>query len=139
MIEVQAQEYLNSKDIRPSIHRIAIMKYLLEHSTHPTVDDIFNDLHEEIPTLSKTTIYNTLKLFSEKNAALVLNIEEKNVHFDGDTHPHNHFRCIKCGKIFDLPLNENINFANEQYNGFEVIDTQVYHKGFCPKCKENNN
>ncbi len=137
MTELQVQEYLNDRDIRPSIHRIAIMKYLLEHFTHPTVEDIFNDLYKEIPTLSKTTIYNTLKLFSERNAVILLNIEEKNIHYDGDTRPHTHFRCIKCGKIFDLPLNENINFANEHFDGFEVIDTQVYHKGFCPNCREN--
>lgn len=119
------------------MHRIAIMQYLLKHSTHPTVDVIYNDLHDQIPTLSKTTIYNTLKLFEEKKAVLALNIEEKEVHYDGDIHRHAHFYCVKCGKIFDIMLDENINFANEQTKDFEIIDTQIYHKGICPDCKKN--
>ncbi len=137
MTDFQIQKYLTDKDIRPSMHRIEIMKYMLQNFTHPTVDVIYNDLHDRIPTLSKTTIYNTLKLFSEKNAVLTLNIEEKNAHYDGDVNPHSHFRCINCGKIFDIPLNKNINFANEYFSTFKVTDTQVYHKGICPECNKN--
>ena len=72
-----AKQYLIDNGIKPSVQRIAIMKYLFEHRTHPTVDDIFHDLHDAIPTLSKTTVYNTLKLFSEKGAILSLTIDEK--------------------------------------------------------------
>ena len=56
--------YLLSHKIKPSMQRIAIMDYLFEHKVHPTVDKIFNDLYPQIPTLSKTTVYNTLKLFA---------------------------------------------------------------------------
>ena len=30
---------------------------------HPTVETIYKELIDEIPTLSKTTVYNTLKQF----------------------------------------------------------------------------
>lgn len=136
MTDLQIHNFLLEKDIKPSVQRIAIMKYLCEHATHPTVENIFNDLHEQIPTLSRTTIYNTLKLFSEKKAVLTITIEEKNVHYDGDTKPHSHFRCTDCGKIFDLPLNENINFTNENFDKFTIEETHVYHKGICPNCQE---
>ena len=51
--------------IHPSVQRIAIMDYLIKHRTHPTVDEVYTALSDEIPTLSKTTVYNTLKLFAE--------------------------------------------------------------------------
>ena len=38
------------------------MEYLMAHRTHPTVDEIYLALSPSIPTLSKTTVYNTLKL-----------------------------------------------------------------------------
>ena len=44
--------------IRPSLQRIEIMRYLMEHHTHPTIDDIFVELKKRIPTVSRTTIYN---------------------------------------------------------------------------------
>ena len=86
-----AYEYLLSYHIKPSVQRIAIMDYLLNHKTHPCIDEIYTALCKEIPTLSKTTVYNTLKLFVEHGAAKMLTIDEKNACFDGDVHPHAHF------------------------------------------------
>ncbi|MCF0206301.1 MAG: transcriptional repressor [Bacteroidales bacterium] len=136
MFDLQIQEYLKEKGVRPSLHRIMIMKYLLEHRTHPTVDDIYNDLHANIPTLSKTTIYNTLKLLVEKGAAVSLAIDEKNVRYDGITEPHAHFRCVKCERIFDIPIDESINFANSHLKNFRLLETQVIHRGYCSECNK---
>ena len=52
-------------NIKPSMQRIAIMEYLMEHPIHPSADDIYTALSPSMPTLSKTTVYNTLKLFSD--------------------------------------------------------------------------
>ena len=59
------------------MQRIAIMQYLMEHPIHPSADDIYTALSPSMPTLSKTTVYNTLKLFSEQGAAQMLTIDEK--------------------------------------------------------------
>ena len=45
--------------IKPSVQRIAIMNYLIEHRTHPTVDEIYTALSPSIPTLSKTCLLYT--------------------------------------------------------------------------------
>lgn len=71
-------EYLLSYNIKPSVQRIAIMDYLLKHHTHPCIDEIYLALCKDIPTLSKTTVYNTLKLFIEHGAARMLTIDERN-------------------------------------------------------------
>jgi Fur family peroxide stress response transcriptional regulator len=71
------KETLKSKGIKPTIQRIRIYKYLTEHKTHPDVETIYNDLVKELPTISKTTIYNTLKEFAEKNLVLEIPLETK--------------------------------------------------------------
>ena len=76
---------LQNHNIKPSVQRIAIMNYLIEHRTHPTVDEIYTALSPSIPTLSKTTVYNTLKLLSEQGAAQTLTIDERNTCYDADT------------------------------------------------------
>ena len=58
--------------IRPSIQRVAIMKYLLSHHTHPTVEEVFVALKKQLPTVSRTTVYNTLRMLSEHGAARTL-------------------------------------------------------------------
>ena len=57
------REYLLKYDIKPSVQRMVIMDYLMSHRIHPSADEIYNALYPTIPTLSKTTIYNTMKLF----------------------------------------------------------------------------
>lgn len=74
---MKTYDYLLSYNIKPSVQRIAIMDYLLAHKTHPCIDEIYMALCDDIPTLSKTTVYNTLKLFVEHGAALMLTIDEK--------------------------------------------------------------
>ena len=123
--------------IKPSVQRIAIMDYLMTHRTHPTADEVYMALCDSIPTLSKTTVYNTLKLFVEQQAALMLTINDKNVHFDGDTSLHSHFFCRKCGRVYDLPYSGKKREARElQIEGHAVEEIHHYYKGICKECSE---
>lgn len=135
-METSVVKYLNERGIKPSLQRIAIMEYLFEHRTHPTVDMIFNDLNPKMPTLSKTTIYNTLKLFVEKGAVLKLDVDDKEAHYDGDTATPAHFYCLDCGKILDI-FPDVIKTDNvPELDGLDIVETRVYFKGYCRECAE---
>ena len=137
---MKTYEYLLNFGIKPSVQRIAIMDYLLTHRTHPAIDEIYLALCEQIPTLSKTTVYNTLKLFVEHGAAQMLTIDEHNVCFDGDLSLHAHFLCKSCNKIFDLPAPKEDELITKMQNeGFQVEGTHYYYRGICPSCKEQTN
>lgn len=135
----KVQEYLMSKGIRPSPQRIAIMDYLLDNCNHPTVEAVYDALHTSMPTLSKTTVYNTLKLFEKKQAVQILNIDERNVRLDATMEHHAHFQCMRCGKIFDVPVKNGGKMVEllgmNEMTGFEVQQTQIYYKGICPHCQ----
>lgn len=132
-----AYNYLLNYNIKPSVQRIAIMDYLMTHRTHPSVEEIYSSLCSTIPTLSKTTVYNTLKLFTEQGAALMLTIDDKNVCFDGDTSLHAHFFCKNCGKVYDLPIPEpNKDVESFDVEGHRVDEIHYYYKGICRNCVE---
>ena len=57
---------LSAKGVRPTYIRLKILDYLKKNMTHSTADMIYEALLKEIPTLSKMSVYNTLKMFSEK-------------------------------------------------------------------------
>ena len=63
---INARDYLEKCGIKPSLQRIAIVEYLMENRIHPTADDIYHALCIQVPTLSKTTVYNTMRLFAER-------------------------------------------------------------------------
>lgn len=129
-------EYLQSHDIKPSVQRVAIMDYLQTHSTHPTVEEIFVALSPQMPTLSRTTVYNTLKLFEQMGVADMLTIDENNIRYDGCTTPHAHFCCKECGRIFDMdyPSYPTPDFSSE---GFAIDEVHLYYKGLCPVCLQS--
>ncbi|MCD4792851.1 MAG: transcriptional repressor [Bacteroidales bacterium] len=131
----KTDKHLSKHGIKPSYQRIQIFDYLIKNRNHPTVDMIYKELVGEIPTLSKTTVYNTLKLFQEKGIVLIINIEDNETRFDADISNHGHFKCKKCGEIFDFELNENmLNFV--KLKNYTIDEQHVYLKGICPKCKQ---
>ncbi|MCH7658699.1 MAG: transcriptional repressor [Bacteroidetes bacterium] len=125
---------LKEKDIRPSVQRIRVLEYLQNSKNHPTVDNIYNYLVNEIPTLSKTTVYNILKLFSEKNVTSTVRIGTNEARYDADTSVHGHFKCEKCGNIYDF----NVNIEELKLTGldkFKINEHHIYLKGICKNCK----
>lgn len=125
--------------LKPSLQRVAIMQYILTHFTHPTVDEVYAHLSIEIPTLSKTTVYNTLKALAEKGAVLALTLDEKNVRYDGNVAEHAHFLCTSCGAFLDVPM--TLAPEVKQPEGLHVQEVQLFYKGLCPHCValENKN
>lgn len=125
------EEHLKNNNIKPSYQRIKILEYLVKKRNHPTVDMIYKELVTEIPTLSKTTVYNTLKLFIEKNIVLLINIEDNETRYDADTSFHGHFKCRKCNDVYDLDIDMPTLIALDE---FEVDEYHLYLKGLCKKC-----
>jgi len=111
------------------------MRYLLTHPTHPTIDEIFMELKKRIPTVSRTTIYNTLRMFSEKGGALMITIDEHHVCYDGTTTPHAHFSCKVCGRVFDMSDMQPPTPQSTAIEGFSIDDAQLYYKGVCADCQ----
>ena len=128
---------LTEHGIKPSMQRMAVMEYLMTHRTHPTVDEIYTALHPSMPTLSKTTVYNTLKLLTDKGAALQLTIDERNCCYDADTTPHAHFLCTRCGRVYDLDLqSKRLMRAAILPPGFTPDEVQLYSRGWCAPCAD---
>jgi len=132
---LSVSEYLNHHGIKPSLHRIKIYEYLKTRDIHPTVDEIYQDMVHDIPTLSKTTVYNTLRLFVDKKIASMITIEEHEARYDADTHIHGHFKCKVCDKIYDFDLDTNFaNTDSHTLNHFQIDEKHLYYKGVCKHC-----
>lgn len=138
--EQNTRTFLIQHDIKPSMQRLAVMNYLQSTTSHPSAEDIFEAVRPICPTLSRTTVYNTLRLFVQKKAALMLNIDETRAVFDACTTPHAHFFCTKCGRIYDIPLEAKkikrcINIP-EDFNIDSNIEVSL--RGVCKDCTQQH-
>ena len=120
--------------LSPTMQRVAVLRYLLLNETHPTVDIIYQALKKEIPTLSKTTIYNTLKTFKKHELALTVPTDEDEIHYDIGLINHMHFVCKKCGAIYDLePASVKL---GDSINGHRIEHYDISLRGLCKKCSK---
>lgn len=122
---------LADHEIKPSVIRVMIYDFLKNTRTHPTVDEIYNHIHPSAPTLSRTTVYNSVKLFSQKGLLKVLPIEGHQIRYDADTKFHGHFLCDGCKKVFDFSLDKSLESG---LDGFEINHKEVFYSGICPEC-----
>ncbi|WP_073508098.1 Fur family transcriptional regulator [Streptobacillus notomytis] len=128
------EKCLKERGIKPSIHRIKILDYLHSNHVHPTADRIYKDLLPELPTLSKTTVYNTLNLLVENKIANAIVIEGNETRYDVEDYPHGHFKCLKCNKMVDFKI-DYYKMDLEKLGNIYMDEVMFYIKGLCEKCK----
>ncbi len=129
---------LKNKNIRLSHQRLKVLEYVANNRCHPTVEQIYIHLHKEIPTLSKTTVYNTLNALIDAKMIKQITIEDNEARYDINTENHGHFKCESCGFIYDFEINID-SFDSKDLDGFKILSKDVYFKGICPKCIEQGN
>jgi Fe2+ or Zn2+ uptake regulation protein len=124
---------LQSKNIHPSHQRIKILEILEKNKDHMNVNMIYDELLKEIPTISKTTVYNTLSAFAEKGLVHCLTITPEEMRYDYKTKPHHHLLCTRCGRIIDVDV--QCPYADTmEIDGHSIEEIQGYFKGTCKEC-----
>ncbi len=126
---------LRQNGICPTQQRLAVYEYLQQHRTHPTADAVYQALVKEQPSLSRTTVYNTMRALAKAGLIRVVTIDPDEQHFDAGIEDHGHFRCNKCGKVYDFPLSAET-VRPLLPHGFSVNTWDIYTNGVCPHCQE---
>ena len=134
MKKTEIQDFLREKGIMPSPQRVEIYKYLRDNKNHPTVDMIYKDLVQKFSSLSKTTVYNTLKFFVEHNVAIEIIIDKNEIRYDADISVHGHFYCKECKEIFDFKINTE-KIIPEILKDAKLDEHHFYIKGVCGQNK----
>lgn len=130
-------EILRENGIPASAQRVAIYDYVKASREHPSVDAVFGSLRGRIPTLSRTTVYSTLRLFCEKGLVFcVPGVDVAGMRFDGDLSPHAHFHCECCGGLFDVPGQGLALRPRGMPDGFAVRGARLLLTGLCPQCSK---
>lgn len=138
------QTCANAKDIKntiidygiqPSYTRIRIYEVLKLSKTHLSAEDIYLELIENIPTLSRTTVYNTLSLFAKKGVISEVPVYGKALRYDTNNNAHGYFKCRICEGVFDIGANE-MSFSKD---GFKVEKIDIFYYGICAECAQKLN
>ncbi|MBI4291461.1 MAG: transcriptional repressor [Betaproteobacteria bacterium] len=96
-------ERLRRHGITPTHQRMVIAQVLFERMEHLSAEQILLLVNERHAEASKATVYNTLRLFREKNLVRELVIDPSKVVYDPNTAPHHHIYNVETGELADIP------------------------------------
>ncbi|MBD3181148.1 transcriptional repressor [Candidatus Poribacteria bacterium] len=119
----------------------AILEELRNSDSHPTADEIYDKVRQQIPRISLGTVYRNLDSMSESGIIQKLELGGGQKRFDGRNDKHYHFRCCSCGRVFDLQIDQK-NITDMIKNICDkcehmVEDHYLLFTGICSDCKKN--
>lgn len=101
-----ATERLRRAGIPVTRQRLAIAEVLFARPIHLSAEQILGHAREWMPEVSRATVYNTLKLFREKNMVRELIVDPERVFYDSNTEPHYHLFDVRTGELSDISAEE---------------------------------
>ncbi|MDL2300171.1 transcriptional repressor [Clostridiaceae bacterium OttesenSCG-928-D20] len=126
---------------RKSAKREAVYKILANTDKHPRAEDIFQQARQEIPDISRATVYRNLSEFvSEGRAQSVGNVQGHD-RYDGNAKPHPHFICEACNAVIDLDESEALSLAIDSYQNSQahrISSHSICFFGLCKDCEGKN-
>ena len=117
--------------------RLEIFREVARSGDHPDADTVYRNVRRMLSTVSLDTIYRTLWMLVDLGLISTLGAPQGRTRFDGNTTPHHHFVCTKCGAAYD--------FYSEEFNRLSAPDavtelgdiatTHVEFRGVCRDCR----
>jgi Fur family iron response transcriptional regulator len=134
MSRTDIQRKLRDHGVLPTAQRLEVASVLLSRPQHLSADQIIEKLQDAGSGVSKATVYNTLKLFSETGLVKEINVDAMRRFYDSTTHPHHHFYHVETGELTDIPA-DNISIMDlpslpkgTEQDGVDVL-IRVRNKG----------
>ncbi|MGH8282549.1 MAG: Fur family transcriptional regulator [Gammaproteobacteria bacterium] len=119
--------HLAAHGVAPTPQRLQIAEVLFRKPQHLSAEQILAAVNRHEPRVSKATVYNSLRLFSDKGLVREVIIDPARVFYDPTTGVHHHFYNADTGELADIAPDQ-VSFARlpalppgTQQDGIEVI------------------
>ena len=126
------------KKLKITPQRIEVYKVLIASSDHPSAETVHGKVRQFLPNVSLDTVNRTLNTLTKIGVAFIVEGSGDAKRFDGNLENHQHYKCIKCKKIFDFCCVgfDNIVLPDRLGQEFKVLKATVYVEGLCRPCFE---
>ncbi len=101
--DLLAQKLADS-GLRATPQREVVFSVLLKKRDHPTADEVYARVRNEMPTISLATVYNCLETLVGCHLVRAVNFERGPTRYCPNLHPHAHFHDEETGQTYDVDL-----------------------------------
>ena len=106
MSRTEIESRLRAHGVLPTAQRIEVAELMLARPQHLSADQIIDRLQHAGSRVSKATVYNCLKVFSETGLVKEINIDATRKYYDTTTSAHHHFYHVETGQLTDIPADD---------------------------------
>jgi Fe2+ or Zn2+ uptake regulation protein len=130
------ENLLRGVALRVTRPRVAVLTAVYEHS-HADTDSIIGVVREELPEVSKQTVYDVLRALTA--AGLIRRIEPAGsvARYESRVADnHHHVVCRACGAIADVDcaVDDTPCLTASDDHGYSIDEAEVTYWGLCPVC-----
>jgi len=127
---------LRARGKRFTAPRALILDAVRATGAHPSAADVYRRVRRHLPRVSLATVYRNLRMLAAEGF-LRERAGATGMRFDGNTAAHDHFTCVRCGRIFDVPplVPRAVGARVASSTGFEVLDHRTEFYGRCAGCR----
>jgi Fur family ferric uptake transcriptional regulator/Fur family peroxide stress response transcriptional regulator len=127
---------LRDAGLRVTSQRLVLNRALQELGRHATAEEIASAAGERLPGLSLPTVYATLELLERLGLVRRVSTTSGPTLFDPRTDAHEHFVCVSCGRVVDVPARSDTSRAQAAARraGHRVEHVDVVLHGRCADC-----
>jgi Fur family iron response transcriptional regulator len=120
---------LRDHGINPSAQRVAVARYVLHTTKHPSADEVWKRVKKHFPMVSRATVYNTLNLFVDKGLLRQFTLTDGGAVFDPNVADHHHFIDDETNAIYDVPWDALKVSHVGKLKGFDVREYALVLRG----------
>ena len=123
---------------RNTIQKDLVRNAVYEMKRHVTANEVYEFIKEEYPTIGKGTVYRNLDILVEEGALRKVEVPNGPNRFDFTLKNHYHVRCVNCGEISDVDMDEILGLLEKIHDthGTDFLGYDILFKGICPKCQK---
>ena len=133
-------ELLRQHGLQVTAQRLAVLRGVSARP-HGTADDVAEVVRDEIGTISRQAVYDSLGILAEKGLIRRIQPAGSSARYEdrvGDN--HHHLICRICGRTVDVDcaVGEAPCLTADDAAGFEIDEAEVVYWGRCPDCRSGS-
>ena len=131
-----APDALRAAGKRLTRARRIILDVVRASEAHPSAAAVYRDVRRRLRRVSLATVYRNLRMLAAEGL-LTERADAAGMRFDGNTALHDHFTCVACERIYDVPAlgARGVSARVASHTGFEVLSRRIEFYGRCGACR----
>src|SRR5262245_1667443 len=127
-------EALRARGLRLTGPRRVILEVVRATDRHPSVAAVYAEVRRRLPRVSLGTVYRNLRCLAAEGLVRE-RAEPAGLRFDGNLAPHDHFTCVTCGRVLDIPRRRVAPPPHPPAPGLRIMSHRVEFYGRCGACR----